>query len=293
MCEIEDNVCVRDSNNSGHNDDLDSTLEQSDGDNDADATQGSSDSATDNNTDGSDTSVSDNDTDMDTDSGDSTPDSDTDTDTTPADPCDPNPCLNVANSTKECIETGNTTYSCKCNSGYNWNGSQCKSNSIPSLPECSASSGAPCYDSTSNLTWSEKATSTMLWQPAVNHCTGLNSSNYGGYSSGWHLPTISELRTLINNCEGTQMPGGSCGVRDDEVVCLSSSCQGEDCYACSDSTTGGHSKFGETGAFWSSSTMSDSTDRAWYVNFQDGGVFNGSIYIFGSGDYVRCVRNSD
>ena len=205
----------------------------------------------------------------------------------PVDPCDPNPCLDVANSTKECIETGDTTYSCKCNSGFNWTGTQCQSSSTPSLPECSTADVTPCYDSTSRLTWSKKSGSSMTYSAATSYCSGSEMNGYGGYTD-WRLPNISELRTLIKNCSGTQMPGGSCGVRDDEVVCLSSSCRGEDCDSCSSDSTGGHSKFGETGLFWSSSLQSDNSYNAWGVSFYHGFVFN--FYIDNFGIYVRCVR---
>ena len=204
----------------------------------------------------------------------------------PVDPCDPNPCLNVANSTKECIETGDTTYSCKCNSGFNWTGSLCQSNSTPSLPECSTSNTGPCYDSTSHLTWSKKSDNTYNWSGAGTYCDGLSE----GGNTDWRLPNISELRTLIKNCSGTQMPGGSCGVREDEErVCLSRSCQGEDCCSCSSDSTGGHSKFGDTGLFWSSSILSGSSIFAWLVNFSNGGVDYDHIDYLDYG-YVRCVR---
>ena len=347
VCEIEDNVCVRKSNNSGNNDD--------------NTTSESSDSAP---------------NDTDTDSGDFTTDEDTDTDTTPADPCDPNPCTGIANSTENCNVSGTsyvcgcnsgynwtgsqcvksttpcnpnpctsisnstgvctvsgtsyvcgcnsdydwtgsqcvkqttpcnpnpctsisnstgvctvsgTSYVCGCNSGYDWTGSQCQSNSTPSLPECSTADVTPCYDSTSHLTWSKKSSSTMTYSDATSYCSGSEMNGYGGYSD-WRLPNISELRTLIKNCSGTQMPGGSCGVVDtgnSSTSCLSGRCQGEDCYPCSYDSTGGHSKFGETGYFWYSSTLSDIPDYAWQVLFHYGSVIN-SNKSYGSD--VRCVR---
>ena len=197
-------------------------------------------------------------------------------------PCDADPCENVENSTKVCTATDATTYSCGCEENYVWNVSEC-------IPECNvATTKFPCYDSSTTYIWSKRYDS-MKWQAAVDKCTGLNSSNYGGYSSGWHLPTISELRTLIQNCSGTQMPGGTCGVREDEErVCLSSSCQGEDCYSCSSDSTGGHSKFGDTDWLWSYSIQSDDSSLAWVVNFD-----YGLVYYYGIGGYygnVRCVR---
>ena len=141
-------------------------------------------------------------------------------------------------------------------------------------------------DPSSGLTWSAKAQKSMNWDDAGTYCDGLSE---GGYSD-WRLPNISELRTLIQNCSGTQMPGGSCGVIDtgnSSTSCLSTSCQGEDCYSCSSDSTGGHSKFGETEHFWSSSTVSANTDYAWGVGFYDGDVGNGYKVI---DIYVRCVR---
>ena len=203
-----------------------------------------------------------------------------------ATPCNPNPCTSISYSTGVCTVSG-SSYICGCQSGYNWNGSVCQSNGGSSLPECSTSNTGPCYDSTSHLTWSKKAASSYDWSGAGTYCDGLSE---GGYSD-WRLPNISELRTLIQNCSGTQMPGGSCGVIDtgnSSTSCLSSSCQGEDCYSCSADSSGGHSKFGETGGFWSSSTKSGSTDRAWHVYF-----YYGNVNYNNKADddlNVRCVR---
>ena len=171
-----------------------------------------------------------------------------------------------------------------CAVGYEWNGTAC----TVTLPVCNAQTTSfPCKDPSTPYIWSEKY-SGLKWQAAVDHCNSLNSSNYGGFSSGWHLPTISELRTLVKNCSDTQMPGGSCGVRDDdEVVCLSSSCQGADCYTCPYDSTGGHSKFGETGYFWSSSAKSGSSGYAWLVLFSHGTVHDSGKSVEND---IHCVR---
>ena len=152
----------------------------------------------------------------------------------------------------------------------------------PSLPECSASSGTPCKDSASGLIWSSKASDSMTWDDAVSYCDNLTACGY----SDWHLPTISELRTLIQNCPATET-GGNCGVTDS---CLSySSCWSEEsCYSCSYEENGGYSKLGDTGWFWSSSLLSDKSNVAWYVGFYDGIVSGGYIDYYGN--YVRCVR---
>ena len=180
-------------------------------------------------------------------------------------------------------ETGSTS-ECrfKCASAeYTWNGITCASNGSSTLPECNASSGTPCRDSSSGLIWSARASSTYKWQNAVNYCSSYSE----GGLSGWHLPTISELRTLIQNCSATQT-GGSCGVTDS---CLSySDCRNDACSGCSSDSTGKYSKFGEIEYFWSSSIRSDDSRYAWYVAFGAGAVGNAvSIYF---NNYVRCVR---
>ena len=78
----------------------------------------------------------------------------------------------------------------KCAVNYAWNGKEC-------LPECNiVTTDFPCYDPESKLTWSEKYLN-MTWEEAYEYCKDLNKSNYGGYSSGWYLPNIDELKTLI------------------------------------------------------------------------------------------------
>jgi len=204
--------------------------------------------------------------------------------------CDPNPCESDSNSNGVCTVSG-SSYTCGCKSGYTWNGSYCQSNDDSTLPECSSSTTSfPCKDPSTSYIWSAKNTDGKTWQQAKDHCAGLNTSNYGGFSSGWHLPTISELRTLIKNCSAMQMPpvgSDTCGVREDEsVTCLASSCRGENC-SCSSDSSGGNSKFRDTGWFWSSSLLSDDSNGAWYVAFGNGYVGH---YDIDSSSYVRCVR---
>ena len=129
-------------------------------------------------------------------------------------------------------------------------------------------------------TWTDKADSPMSWQDAQDYCNNLTACGY----SDWHLPTISELRTLIQNCPATQT-GGECGVSDS---CLSYyECRNDACSGCSSDSSGKYSKLGDTNTFWSSSVLSDYSDVAWRVYFYYGDVnaSNKSNY-----NYVRCVR---
>ena len=151
------------------------------------------------------------------------------------------------------------------------------------FPECSASSGTPCKDSSSGLIWSARSSSSYTWSNAVSYCDNLTE---GGYSD-WHLPNINELRTLIKNCAGSQT-GGSCAVQDPS--CLSSSCYSSSCYCSYMENNGGYySKLGDddTVYLWSSSPRSDDTGDAWIVIFYYGYV---SYYYKADYSNVRCVR---
>ena len=152
------------------------------------------------------------------------------------------------------------------------------------LPECSTADVTPCYDSTSHLTWSKKSSSNMTYGDATSYCSGSEMNGYGGYTD-WRLPTISELRTLIQNCSKTET-GGSCGVIDS---CLSrSDCRNDACSGCDYDSTAKYSKFGESGWFWSSSIRSDNSSRIWSVYFDYGRLDDGNA--ISSNFYVRCVR---
>ena len=199
-----------------------------------------------------------------------------------------------------CSATSLTVYTCECKAGSTWNASESKCLVDPNnLPECSAESAKPCIDSSTNdkYIWSAKSGSEMKWKdadgsgndiyPAKSYCENLTEAGF----SDWRLPNISELRTLIKDCSGTQMPGGTCGVIDtgtSSTSCLEDNCWKEsDCASCSDDLTGGHSKFGETGWFWSSSIKSDTSDYVWFVDFGNGMVLGN---IIGNSNNVRCVR---
>ncbi len=152
------------------------------------------------------------------------------------------------------------------------------------ISECSRTQtilGAPCKDSSSNLIWSTKAYRSMNWQDAIDYCNKLS----GGGSSNWHLPTISELRTLIQGCTATE-PEGECAVTD---ACLSlSDCYAANCHSCYSSDC---NKLGEVTPFWSSSTLLEDSNYAWYVDEgRIGHDLKDSIY---GNKYFRCVRNAN
>ena len=170
-----------------------------------------------------------------------------------------------------------------CPEGYEWNGEECEG-SEQELPECSPTSGTPCYDPESEITWSAKSADQMTWDDAVSYCENLEEYGY----DDWRMPNIDELRTVVRNCEGSQT-GGACQVSDPDH--LSSSDWSGSC-ACDyiENNNGYYSKLGDDDSvyLWSSSTISDDTDLAWCVNFE-----NGYVNGYGKSDnsYVRCVRS--
>ena len=134
-----------------------------------------------------------------------------------------------------------------------------------------------------SLYWSKRSRNAMNWNAAVKYCENLNE---GGYSD-WRLPTISELRTTIKNCSGSQS-GGSCRVSDN---CLGSNCWSDDCRCEYRENNGGYySKLGgddDKVWLWSSSVQSDGPNRRWVVSFGNGIVSHSNVDY---DNYVRCVR---
>ena len=200
-----------------------------------------------------------------------------------------NPCDSIDNSTGVCTEQKiydeyfgymETVYICGCKQGYLWNEDDLQCRQIPTtFSECNTADTTllsfPCKDST-DYVWSELYKETT-WQQAKNYCSNLNSLNYGGFSSGWHLPTIDELRTLIKNCDDTK-PGGICRVTEN---CLSPYCWDLDDCSCTSLAFPKYSKFGDKGMLWSSSAVSNysADDLAWFVNFSGASVSNGALMV--------------
>lgn len=138
----------------------------------------------------------------------------------------------------------------------------------------------PCTDndnfchSYDGLNWSDVSSNMMNWDEATTYCENL----------GGRLPTISELRTLIQNCSGTET-GSECGVTDE---CLSyDDCWNDPCAGCVKDESGKYSVFGDTYWFWSSSEPSGDATNAWRVYFANGYVYG---YNKNYAAHVRCVR---
>ena len=135
-----------------------------------------------------------------------------------------------------------------------------------------ACEGGVCTDPNTGLEWQQTATGggALTLEDAISHCDSLE---LGG--GGWRLPSISELRTLVRDCDPIS-PWGECPVANicdycgiDEQ-CLSSSCySAEYCDPTSCPDNAGCYWSDEIlslcGRYVSSSLMQGSTTYAWTV----------------------------
>jgi hypothetical protein len=144
-------------------------------------------------------------------------------------------------------------------------------------------------DTPGELTWENPSGSEwMTWEEAEEYCENLSLDDH----DDWRLPTISELRSLVRGCAGTEL-GGECGVTDD---CRESNCHNEPCNGCSQYLGPAPGGFywpdgmsGVSGDHWSSTAQADHDDWAWCLAFDRGGI--GSL-LDGHRAHVRCVRQS-
>src|SRR5690606_33653852 len=108
-------------------------------------------------------------------------------------------------------------------------------------------------DKLSGLTWTSDQ-GTGSWPTALNNCNALNASNYGGFASGWRLPTQKEWMQAYTNGIWSQKT----------QLSLSES------------------------YYWSSSSRSDYTSSAWLVHLHNG--FTTSGVKTGTSHRVLCIR---
>jgi hypothetical protein len=152
-------------------------------------------------------------------------------------------------------------------------------------------------DPISGLMWQNSGLVAENWNNALQHCEQLSFANY----DDWHLPSISELRSLVKGCPDTET-GGACDVTDDCLsvlecwYCLSgsecswpTSCSGCEYFAGPDDGCYRDSELEENcDVHWSSSpAIGGLPDIAYSVIFQDAGIeyFPKSWSLT-----VRCVR---
>lgn len=109
-------------------------------------------------------------------------------------------------------------------------------------------------DHMTGLIWAaETSPNELNWEEAKRYCANLE---IGGYTD-WRLPTIDELRTIVDKSRGNP------AINTDFFPDTKSS------------------------SYWSSTTNANDTNRAWYIYFRDGldNYYYKSYY-----GYVRAVR---
>jgi hypothetical protein len=117
-------------------------------------------------------------------------------------------------------------------------------------------SNGTVYDTKTRLTWQQTISSiSYTWADAKTYCAGVGSS-LGG--TGWRLPTLKELQSLVDYSQktppmidSTAFPGVPSAM------------------------------------FWSASPLAGDSSYAWYVGFYNGSS-NG--FVVSSAHLVRCVR---
>jgi|GEM_PF-1230213 len=133
--------------------------------------------------------------------------------------------------------------------------------------------------------WSLVSEHEMTVDEAEEYCENLVEKGY----DDWRLPGISELRTLVQNCENTEIEG-KCRIRDYNLpsnfkvllnpqgsLCLGNEeCSGIDCSGCDPLNDGSYSKLKDTVSLFSSSVYG--------VDFKNAEI----RYIEKA--YFRCIR---
>ena len=169
------------------------------------------------------------------------------------------------------------------------------------LWDCSKTKDALCsypgtdifYDNDSGLYWASltdgkvynQNTEESAWTNAANYCENLVE---GGFDD-WRLPTIDELRTLIQNCPDTE-PGGACDLEQEDHSSCYHTCDIDGEFS------GKYSKLGDIRIeLWSSSiTYTDpyppTTRSFWVVDFAYASIWGG--YENNEED-IRCVRKDE
>jgi hypothetical protein len=150
------------------------------------------------------------------------------------------------------------------------------------------SDGSTWEDSTTGLVWQVAPAETpMDWKSAKKYC---QNNKAGLPGSGWRLPDIQELSSLIRGCPAIEAEGG-CSIVTRGCVTLG--CRNKACDGCAvmkgprDGCYWGEGVKGICEEFWSSSSVGNNPNRACKVIFKHGSLHN--YEDKGRRIGVRCV----
>jgi hypothetical protein len=126
-----------------------------------------------------------------------------------------------------------------------------------------------CHEQ-NGIVWTDLSSEKIIWSKSKENCEAL----------GGRLPTIAELRGLIEGCDKT-ITSGSCQFTEG---CLSNDCIA-DCFCTT--TVAGYSVFGDIEWLWSSSSKEGAAESACGVAFNNASIFCDSQTGW---NYYRCVK---
>ena len=147
-------------------------------------------------------------------------------------------------------------------------------------------------DPVSGLMWQNDptvGTAVLNQDQARTYCQELTVCGH----TNWRLPTISELRSLVRGCPGTET-GGACGVTDD---CTEDDCTNAACEGCLPEHGGpgvdGYywppeiREYGIQEFYWSDTIKLHTTYFGYLMDFDQAGIY---CILYSVGYTARCVR---
>ena len=131
--------------------------------------------------------------------------------------------------------------------------------------------------------------------PDSTYCNDLNKEQYGGHND-WRLPTIDELRSIIQNCSGTELEG-ECRISEaNDNLSYYGDYTRRHCHACKGNNPQEHSKLPLPSPYIDLVSTSKISDYTFGVGYLYGVDFHeyGSVILFQEGvrTHIVCVRNS-
>lgn len=183
----------------------------------------------------------------------------------------------------QCVKSGDENHSMYCRLGVWEVGKVCGG-------ECDQETGRckdACPEVDGNM-WSSLGYVRMDWHKAASYCNNLTECGY----SDWRMPTIDELRTLIQNCPQTES-GGECQVSEKNGKLSTNDWYPEGSCSCDKKDDSYYSKLEDNSGtlLWSSSVRSDIPNAAWLILVGNAMIHSESKDVSAYGfTSVRCVR---